>query len=216
MKNNNKGFSLIELSIVLIIMGLLVAGITGGASLIKSAELRSFMNELRNYQTAVNAYYTSVGNLPGATTNQIAFSDSCKAWGLMAKEGTVDVNMADDCTFAANDTLGTADKSPAAKLKGAFYAIGYNNDVADNVIFVGASDEKPGDLTTVKMDASDSKAAKPTMTIKDTKLVDTKMDNGKETTGNIRAFSSSTTNTCDYDSTTDSNKYCTVSYSIAL
>ena len=32
--DNNKAFSLIELSIVLIIIGLLVAGITGGQSLI--------------------------------------------------------------------------------------------------------------------------------------------------------------------------------------
>ena len=60
---NKKGFSLIELSIVLIIIGLLVAGITGGASLIKSAELRAVMTDIRNYQTAVNAYYTSRGEL---------------------------------------------------------------------------------------------------------------------------------------------------------
>ena len=58
-------FSLIELSIVLIIIGLLIAGITGGASLIKSSELRSIMTEARGYATAVNGFYTMFGGLPG-------------------------------------------------------------------------------------------------------------------------------------------------------
>ena len=58
-------FSLIELSIVLIIIGLLIAGITGGASLIKSSELRSVMGEARGYAVAVNAFYTQFNALPG-------------------------------------------------------------------------------------------------------------------------------------------------------
>ena len=79
MKLNNKGFSLIELSIVLIIIGLLVAGITGGASLIKSAELRAVMSEVRNYQTAVNAYYTATGKLPGGLDDTGLNSDKINA-----------------------------------------------------------------------------------------------------------------------------------------
>lgn len=58
-------FSLIELSIVLIVIGLLIAGITGGASLIKSSELRSVMGEARGYAVATNAFYTQYNNLPG-------------------------------------------------------------------------------------------------------------------------------------------------------
>jgi prepilin-type N-terminal cleavage/methylation domain-containing protein len=60
-----KAFSLIELSIVLIIVGLLVAGVTGGASLIKNAELRGLMTEARGYQTAVNAFNERFQALPG-------------------------------------------------------------------------------------------------------------------------------------------------------
>lgn len=62
---NKKAFSLIELSIVLIIIGLLVAGVTGGASLIRNAELRSVMTEARGYQTAVNSFYAKYNGLPG-------------------------------------------------------------------------------------------------------------------------------------------------------
>ena len=64
-----KAFSLIELSIVLIIMGLLVAGITGGQSLIQSAKIRSFINEANNYRQAVNTFYTMNERLPGDENN---------------------------------------------------------------------------------------------------------------------------------------------------
>ena len=62
-------FSLIELSIVLIIIGLLVAGITGGKSLVKSAKLRAFMNELSSYKQAVSSFYEAKGRLPGELNN---------------------------------------------------------------------------------------------------------------------------------------------------
>ena len=67
--SNFFAFSLIELSIVLIIIGLLVAGITGGQSLIKSAKLRAFMNELSGYKQAVYTFYASKGRLPGDLNN---------------------------------------------------------------------------------------------------------------------------------------------------
>ena len=63
--NNNKAFSLIELSIVLIIIGLLVAGITGGQSLIKSAKMRTIVTEIRNYEQALNSFHLLKGYLPG-------------------------------------------------------------------------------------------------------------------------------------------------------
>lgn len=228
MKNNNKGFSLIELSIVLIIMGLLVAGITGGASLIKSAELRSFMSELRNYQTAVNAYYTSVGSLPGTTTGQIAFGKSCDAWAAMSKEGTVDVTLNSFATSGENCstesiTAISSSNSPTAKLKGAFYAIGYNNNAADNVIFVAADAETVSALTAA-VPATTSSAGtavtKAALTRKEAKLVDDKMDNGISDSGKVRAYTAGTVSEsggahCKFGDA-ESTKDCAISYAIGL
>lgn len=64
-KKNNSGFSLVELSIVLVILGLLVGGILGGQSLIHAAELRKVTTEFQGYQTAANAFYLKYDQLPG-------------------------------------------------------------------------------------------------------------------------------------------------------
>ncbi len=72
--SKKSAFSLIELSIVLIIIGLLIAGITGGASLIKNSELRSAISEARGYQVAVNGFYSLYSQLPGDYNKAIAGS----------------------------------------------------------------------------------------------------------------------------------------------
>ena len=68
-KNYRGGFSLIELSIVLIILGLLVAGVTGGASLIKSAKVNKICNQLTNLRQAWNSYYVQYGEVAGAKSD---------------------------------------------------------------------------------------------------------------------------------------------------
>ena len=60
-----QGFSLVELSIVLVILGLLTGGILGGQSLIKAAELRSIPQELSKYQIAISMFQDEYMDLPG-------------------------------------------------------------------------------------------------------------------------------------------------------
>jgi len=69
--SKKSAFSLIELSIVLIIIGLLIAGVTGGASLIKSSELRAAISEARGWSTAVNGFYNQFNAFPGDYNNVI-------------------------------------------------------------------------------------------------------------------------------------------------
>ena len=64
-KSKNLAFSLIELSIVLIIIGLLVAGITGGKSLIESAKIRVFANETLSYKQTFMPFKVAKRRLPG-------------------------------------------------------------------------------------------------------------------------------------------------------
>ncbi|MFZ4541879.1 MAG: type II secretion system protein [Rickettsiales bacterium] len=49
-------FSLVELSIVLVILGLLVGGILSGQALIRASELRSVSTEQQRYFTAIQTF----------------------------------------------------------------------------------------------------------------------------------------------------------------
>ena len=61
----NKAFSLIELSIVLIILGVLITGVIGGASLINSSKLSRTATEISEYNTISKAFQVKFQQLPG-------------------------------------------------------------------------------------------------------------------------------------------------------
>ncbi len=66
---NNQNKKISKKSAFSIIIGLLVAGVTGGASLIQSAKARALMNEVNNYKQGVMSYYAAKGRLPGDRLN---------------------------------------------------------------------------------------------------------------------------------------------------
>ncbi len=231
--NNKKGFSLIELSIVLIIIGLLVAGITGGSSLIKSAELRAVMSDIRNYQTAVNAYYTSRGELPGTEgSSEMAFTNSCKAWAAMVNEGIVDAKLESFTTDTSTNKYSCPDmetvnsgNSINSKMKGGFYALGYNNQMLANVIFLVGKNQTAAGMTSATASSTNNTLGTAVVSRKDAKFLDDKMDNGISNSGKIFAFTGSMTNTpddngCVYDNSAtishETTRDCGIAMSIGL
>lgn len=63
--NNNNGFTLIELSIVLVIIGLLVGGVMVGNDLIRASQIRSTISQIEGYNSAVNTFRNKYGGIPG-------------------------------------------------------------------------------------------------------------------------------------------------------
>jgi prepilin-type N-terminal cleavage/methylation domain-containing protein len=63
------GFSLIELSIALIIIGILVASATVASTLINRAKLRAVINDYNTYKNAYNIFYATYEILPGDMSN---------------------------------------------------------------------------------------------------------------------------------------------------
>jgi prepilin-type N-terminal cleavage/methylation domain-containing protein len=66
-------FSLVELSIVLVILGLLVGGILSGQALIRAAELRSVATQYQKFIAATNSFKDKYFALPGDMTNASSF-----------------------------------------------------------------------------------------------------------------------------------------------
>ncbi len=66
---NNSGFTLIELSIVLLIISLITGGIASGRSLIHSSRLVDIIDDATKYQTSVRAFELEYHGLPGDLVN---------------------------------------------------------------------------------------------------------------------------------------------------
>jgi len=66
--SNRFGFTLVELSIVLIIIGLLIGGILVGQSLIDSAKINRFIKDVQSYDIATSTFKQKFKALPGDST----------------------------------------------------------------------------------------------------------------------------------------------------
>lgn len=66
------GFTLIELSIVLVIIGLIIGGVLVGRDLIRQSELRADIGEIDKITSAVNTFKLKYGCLPGDCANATA------------------------------------------------------------------------------------------------------------------------------------------------
>ncbi|AIF81604.1 prepilin-type N-terminal cleavage/methylation domain-containing protein [endosymbiont of Acanthamoeba sp. UWC8] len=60
-----KGFTLIELSAVILIIGIIISSVSYGLNLADQARLRSVITEANEYMEAINLFEQKYGNLPG-------------------------------------------------------------------------------------------------------------------------------------------------------
>ncbi len=91
---SSPGFTLIEISVVLVVIGLITAGILVGRDLIKAAEMNKISHEIESYKAA---YYTFKGKynaMPGDMMNPGAF------WPALAGQGGDSNGFIDGVTIA--------------------------------------------------------------------------------------------------------------------
>jgi prepilin-type N-terminal cleavage/methylation domain-containing protein len=66
---DQKGFTLVEIAIVLVIIGLLIGGVLKGQSMIQNARIKRLANDMQGMQAAVLAFQDRFQLLPGDEDN---------------------------------------------------------------------------------------------------------------------------------------------------
>lgn len=86
-----KAFTLIELSIVLVIIGLIIGGALVGRDLIESAKIRSQINQIEKLNTTVNTFKLKYAYLPGDLPNAVALGlGTNTSWHNGNGDGNID------------------------------------------------------------------------------------------------------------------------------
>lgn len=213
--SKKSAFSLIELSIVLIIIGLLIAGITGGASLIKSSELRSIMSEARSYAVSVNSFFTQYDRYPGDSdisvglngknvgdrdntieylndaTNKVA--EGLDAWNDLKDIGAIDLVLtltttevgSGSATLASVPAMTPVTNIPGSKIKGAGWAFDYAG--SQNVVVITGTTTS-GKTSLIGTTTVGDRAGKGIITAGDSLSIDSKIDDGKADAGSVRGY----------------------------
>jgi len=68
-----KGFTLIELSIVIVIIGLIVAGVVGGQALVRQSKIRAIISEYKEVKIAMNTFKLEYNAIPGDFNRAAAY-----------------------------------------------------------------------------------------------------------------------------------------------
>ena len=71
------GFTLVEIAIVLVVVGLLLAGVLKGQELIENSKIKSIANEMKSVQAAYNGYIDRYKTVPGA---ELAATMTARGW----------------------------------------------------------------------------------------------------------------------------------------
>ncbi len=91
MKHKNNGYTLVELSVTLVIIALLIGGIIFGKSLIRNSELRAITSEYASYVQAIGNFRDKYQALPGD------FAAASSVWSGITNgdgDGLITVNVA--------------------------------------------------------------------------------------------------------------------------
>jgi prepilin-type N-terminal cleavage/methylation domain-containing protein len=221
---NQHGFTLVEISIVMIIIGLLIGGTFGGMKLIENMQVNRTVQDLKAIESAALTFKDAYGRLPGDMPNTAARLPNCTvapcatggngnriydtvSWNEVQTIGMEKFTLwshlqaADLLSMGTKNTtdLNFGEGQPEAPIGGGYRVTRYNG-----AWWAAGSRPVREALTTISVDSSAAIGASPSQTKCDLLMqIDTKMDDGVPLEGIFQGGGCHTviTNTAPYDIT---------------
>ena len=111
-RSRQSGFTLVEIAIVLVIIGLLLGGVLKGQELIENSKTKSIVNDMKAVQAAYNGYIDRYKSLPGdeaaATMLARGWAGTAGAPAATAGNGVLNITAAETITGGAAATEAAA------------------------------------------------------------------------------------------------------------
>jgi len=125
------GFTLVELAIGLVIIGLLIGAILGGASMINNAKIRRQVKDLQGLYAGCYTYFDKFEQLPGDRDGNGQFDADSTVWNDLQAQNLA--QQARRSPFGGTYTWGWADDTTTYHKMGNYVCINVPLDVARDI-----------------------------------------------------------------------------------
>ena len=212
-----QAFTLVELSVVLVIIGILAGGIIAGQELMHNAVIRAEISDIDKYNNAMSTFYSKYGGLPGDlnVARAIEFhlsnagdANATGAAGYRDGNGAIEGGCYGCTNLSGETALVWQDLGTSGFLGGSYTSTGASTTSGQNISqgmmpkFLPASRLQEATshflyasngrnfyfLAAFSSDASAQMTPSPTVTPFDANSMDEKMDDGFPTTGIVLAM----------------------------
>lgn len=211
------GFTLVELAIVMIIIGLLIAGVLKGQALIQNAQVTSTVAQVKATEAAVSTFVDTYQSLPGDLVNPATRLPACANACLVGAganngngrlenlPGATPIGTEGEAFFSQLSAAGlvtglTGGAAGSTTVNGNFPGTKISNNVLmagsarNNVVgdfsaaLIGAGVPEQGLYLTINNSIAAPTAATVGLKPDQAQRIDTKVDDGVPDTGLVRAF----------------------------
>ena len=213
-RKSEKGFTLVELAIVMIIIGLLITGILKGQEMIGNAQVTATVSQVKGIEAAVSTFRDMYDTLPGDITNPAVRLPNCAGTCNQGGNGDGRVgtllpgvgqahaseNRAFFTHLAAADLISgvsitpdatalTFDEDLPATEVGGGFTLGFSGTGAGTQL-LGTPNLRGGHYLSIVTDATanvTNTAGAQALTASQAARIDRKLDDGAPTEGSVRA-----------------------------